>query len=65
MTARNLCAINWCKVNHKGTVGQFASYWDNLDAVAKKGYDDRSKTRQGHESYHSLGPRIQATAVRC
>ncbi|KAG0696656.1 hypothetical protein DFH29DRAFT_879221 [Suillus ampliporus] len=30
-------------VNHKGTVGQFALYWDNLDAVAKKGYDDRSK----------------------
>ncbi|KAG0708670.1 hypothetical protein DFH29DRAFT_994090 [Suillus ampliporus] len=42
-TARNLCAIDWCKVNHKGMVGQFASYWDNLDAVAKKGYDDHSK----------------------
>ncbi|KAG2147972.1 hypothetical protein DEU56DRAFT_909322 [Suillus clintonianus] len=40
----NLCTINWCKVNHKGTVGQFASYWDNLDAVAKRcGYNDRSK----------------------
>ncbi|KIK34912.1 hypothetical protein CY34DRAFT_17398 [Suillus luteus UH-Slu-Lm8-n1] len=42
-TACNLCTIDWCKVNHKGTVGQFALYWDSLDAVAKKVYDDRSK----------------------
>jgi hypothetical protein len=38
----NLCAIDWCKVIHKGTVGQFASYWDSLDAVAKKVCDSDS-----------------------
>ncbi|KAI0276984.1 hypothetical protein BC826DRAFT_1113980 [Russula brevipes] len=43
VTARNICAAEWCASNPNGTVGEFSQYWDILDAQRKMVYKQREK----------------------
>ncbi|KAH9021531.1 hypothetical protein EDB84DRAFT_1565246 [Lactarius hengduanensis] len=37
-SARNICARDWCISHPEGTKGDFARYWDTLDADSKATY---------------------------
>ncbi|KAF9243732.1 hypothetical protein BU15DRAFT_71858 [Melanogaster broomeanus] len=38
-TARNLCLIDWCKLNKGGLLGQFNAYWSELQKNKEPLYD--------------------------
>ncbi|KJA14971.1 hypothetical protein HYPSUDRAFT_208281 [Hypholoma sublateritium FD-334 SS-4] len=48
ITARNLCAIDWCKQN-KGTAEDFNKFWNDLSKDEKERYEALSKERSEQE----------------
>ncbi|KAI9442695.1 hypothetical protein H4582DRAFT_2073289 [Lactarius indigo] len=40
-SARNICARDWCISHPEGTKGDFARYWDTLDAGSKAAYKQK------------------------
>ncbi|KJA21715.1 hypothetical protein HYPSUDRAFT_202839 [Hypholoma sublateritium FD-334 SS-4] len=48
ITARNLCAIDWCKEN-KGTSDDFNKFWNGLPKEEKERYEALSKERSEQE----------------
>ncbi|KAI0275773.1 hypothetical protein BC826DRAFT_976823, partial [Russula brevipes] len=43
VTARNLCAIDWCASNPSGSIGEFSKYWDTTDSKTKALYRAKEK----------------------
>ncbi|KAF8259299.1 hypothetical protein EI94DRAFT_1707206 [Lactarius quietus] len=41
VTARNLCAKDWCKSHPNGTKGDFAMHWDTIDPASKALYKNK------------------------
>ncbi|KIJ57735.1 hypothetical protein HYDPIDRAFT_120394 [Hydnomerulius pinastri MD-312] len=42
-TPRNLCLIDWCKVNKGGLLGQFNAYWTELENIKGPIYEQYSQ----------------------
>ncbi|EGO27513.1 hypothetical protein SERLADRAFT_406586 [Serpula lacrymans var. lacrymans S7.9] len=45
-TARNLCALDWLKMNKNGTAEEYKTYYNNLDQETKKMYQERAEAAQ-------------------
>ncbi|KAI0284162.1 hypothetical protein BC826DRAFT_1057066 [Russula brevipes] len=43
VTARNLCAMDWCASHPSGTTGEFSKHWDTLDIQTKTLYKEKEK----------------------
>ncbi|KAI0290604.1 hypothetical protein BC826DRAFT_1106374 [Russula brevipes] len=43
VTARNICATEWCASHPNGSAGEFNQYWDILDTQTKSAYKRREK----------------------
>ncbi|KAH9017410.1 hypothetical protein EDB85DRAFT_2155199 [Lactarius pseudohatsudake] len=55
ITARNICARDWCVSHPEGTKGEFARHWDTLDPGSKAAYKHKETDAKALAKGKSMG----------